>query len=316
MAVPKTTQLPVGMCTRDPAGNKSSHLARSSPRLPTARRFTATPNSAAALTCPAFGANAARAGADYFVAAADRTGDPHEDAAKRHHYAFRAAVAVSGPPRSGGMVRRILRDHVEQFFFAGALQIGYRPVQSFFIDLGNLLQRQLLLSAIRRCRLLVAFDELAREPAENVIGNAGRMTNIRIFCEPARFESLIGEFFHQALQWHAVLQRNRSERTNRIHQPADRASLFRHGDEKLAWLTVLIQTDCDVAFVPGNFEPVRQGRSSIWHTMPDWLIELAAQRFQCLFQFANPVLKFLMPGGNIESAHVFCLARVQRGRSL
>ena len=43
-------------------------------------------SSATALTCPAFGADAAGAGANDFVATAHGTGDAHEDAAKRYRY--------------------------------------------------------------------------------------------------------------------------------------------------------------------------------------------------------------------------------------
>ena len=93
-------------------------------------------------------------------------------------------------------------------FVAGARQIGYRPVQSFLFDFDNLFERQVRLPAIGRSGLLVALDELARQPAENVIGDAGRVADVGIFCEPARLESLIREFLHQALERHAVLQRD------------------------------------------------------------------------------------------------------------
>src|SRR5713101_3185930 len=102
------------------------------------------------------------------------------------------------------IVDRIVLDHVDQFFFAGARQIGYRPVQGLLLDLGDFLERQVRLSSIRRCRLLVAFDELARQPAKDVVSNAGRMANIWIFCESTRLKSLIRELFHQTLQRHAV----------------------------------------------------------------------------------------------------------------
>ena len=46
-------------------------------------------SSATPLTCPAFGADAAGAGANDFIAAADGTGDAHEDAAERYGYAVR-----------------------------------------------------------------------------------------------------------------------------------------------------------------------------------------------------------------------------------
>ncbi len=46
-------------------------------------------SSATALACPAFGADAAGASANDFIAAADGTGDAHEDAAKRYCYSVR-----------------------------------------------------------------------------------------------------------------------------------------------------------------------------------------------------------------------------------
>ena len=44
---------------------------------------------AAALTCAALGADAAGAGANDFIAAANGTGDAHEDAAERYCYSIR-----------------------------------------------------------------------------------------------------------------------------------------------------------------------------------------------------------------------------------
>ena len=46
-------------------------------------------SSATALARAAFGANAAGAGANDFVAAAHGTGDAHEDAAERYRYSVR-----------------------------------------------------------------------------------------------------------------------------------------------------------------------------------------------------------------------------------
>src|SRR6266536_394390 len=139
-------------------------------------------------------------------------------------------ITIPAPPRSGGIVG----DHVNPFFLAGARQISHRPVQRFLLDLNNFLERQVRLRSVRRGRLPVAFDELASQPAENVISNAVGMTNVWVFCEAARLKSLIGEFFYQTLQRHAVLERNRRECTDGIHYPADRAALLRHRDEKLA----------------------------------------------------------------------------------
>ena len=52
------------------------------------RLMTRSSFSAAALARAAFGAHAAGAGANNFVAAADGAGDAHEDAAERYRYAI------------------------------------------------------------------------------------------------------------------------------------------------------------------------------------------------------------------------------------
>ena len=168
----------------------------------------------------AFGANAAGASADDFVAAATGTGDVHEDAAERYCYAVRHVCRRFRSLRGRPAVCAIgwmTRDHVDQFLFTGARQIRDWPVQSFLFDLSNFFERQVRLSPIGRSRLLVAFDELARQPTKYVIGNAGRVANIGIFCEPARLKSLIGEFFDETLQRDAVLQRDRGERADGVH---------------------------------------------------------------------------------------------------
>ena len=142
-------------------------------------------------------------------------------------------------------------------------------------------------------RFLVTFDELAREPAEHVIGDARRMANVRIFCEPARFEPLIREFFHQTLERHAVLKRNRSERADGVHQTADSAAFLRHRDEKLARLAILVQADGDIAFVSGDLELVCQRRARVRHAMAHGLIELSSQHGQFFFKLENALLKRL-----------------------
>ena len=83
---------------------------------------------ATALTRAAIGANAAGARADHLVAAADRTGDPHKDAAERYHDPVGMTIAIPALSRSGGIAGRMVCDHVDHFFLAGARQISYRPV--------------------------------------------------------------------------------------------------------------------------------------------------------------------------------------------
>src|SRR6266704_4035042 len=99
-------------------------------------------------------------------------------------------------------------DYIDQLLFACPRQIGDGSIERLFLQLRNFLQRQFRLSTCWRGGFLVAFDELAGEPTKNVISDAGRMTNIGIFCEPARFKSLVSEFLHQALERHAILQSN------------------------------------------------------------------------------------------------------------
>ena len=143
------------------------------------------------------------------------------------------------------------------------------------------------------------------------------MADIRIFCEPARLESLIREFLHQTLERHAVLQGNRGERAHGIHQPADGAAFLRHGDEKFTRLTIFVQTDCDVPLVTGDFEPMGQRRARVRHAMPNRLVELAAQRCQFLFELENALLQCVYLGADVGyRAHVFCLASVQRRGAL
>ena len=169
--------------------------------------------SATALTGAAFSADAAGAGTDDFVAAAHTTGDSHEDAAKSDHDAFGMAVTIPAVFRGTGIVR----DHVDHLFLAGARQICHRPVHNFFFDLDNFLQRQVRLCAVRRRCFLVTFDEFTSEPPENVIGNAGGVTDVGIFSEPARFESLVRKFFDETLERHAVLERDRCKRPDSVH---------------------------------------------------------------------------------------------------
>src|SRR5262249_48202597 len=101
------------------------------------------------------------------------------------------------------------------------------------------------------------------------------VSNIWIFCEPTRLKSLIGEFFHETLKRHAVLQRNRGERADRVHQTANSAAFLGHGDEKFARLPVFVQTNGDITFVTGDLELVSQRYSRVGHAVAHRLVELA-----------------------------------------
>src|SRR5207245_4625248 len=76
----------------------------------------------AALACAALGADAARASANYFVAAAMRTDDIHEHVPECFLDTIGVTAAVAQHLRLA-VVRRMARDHVDQFFFAGPRQL-------------------------------------------------------------------------------------------------------------------------------------------------------------------------------------------------
>src|SRR6266699_3691368 len=147
---------------------------------------------AASLARSAFRADAAGPGANHFVATADRADDIHEHAAERFLHAFRVAAPVAPElSRARGIIRQIARDHVDQFFLAGARQIRHRTIKRFLFHLRYFFQRQLRLSPAGRGRFLVTFDELATEPAKHVIGYAGGGADVRILGKSARFKTLI-----------------------------------------------------------------------------------------------------------------------------
>src|SRR5437870_3024981 len=101
---------------------------------------TSSAASATTLAGAALGADAAGAGADDFVAAAVRADDVHEHVAERFLDAIGVAAAVSDHLRFA-VVRRMARDHVEDFFFAGARQVRDRAIDRFLFDLGDFLER-------------------------------------------------------------------------------------------------------------------------------------------------------------------------------
>ena len=158
------------------------------------------------------------------------------------------------------------------------------------------------------------------------------MADIGVLCKTAGLKSLVGKLLHQAFQGHAVLESNGSERADCVHQSADGAAFFGHGDEKLARLTIGVESNSDVAFVTGNLELVSERHAGVSHAVAHWLIHQAAQRRHFLFQFENTFLKRVIPNGIGNSAvihlrqgygrvaggystHVLCFSGIQRGRT-
>src|SRR5688572_4451274 len=78
-------------------------------------------------------------------------------------------------------------DHIRPL----AREIRDRAIERLLIELAEFLHGKLSLRFVRAGRFLETFDELASEPAEHVVGDRGRMPDIRIFCKPARLKALI-----------------------------------------------------------------------------------------------------------------------------
>src|SRR6185312_8512711 len=100
-------------------------------------------------------------------------------------------MAVSVLSAGFGIAGRVICNHIDHFFLGGARQIRKKPVHSLFLDLSNFLQRQIGLASVGRSRFLVAFDELAAQPAKYVVSDAGSVPDIRVLCETAGLKSLV-----------------------------------------------------------------------------------------------------------------------------
>ena len=203
------------------------------------------------------------------------------------------------------------------FFLGRAREFGDRAIDRLFIHVRDFLHRQLRLAAMRRGRFLVAFDELAAEPAENVIRNAGRAADVGILGETARLETLVGEFLHQAFERHAVLQSNRGERADRIHQAADGAAFLRHRDEEFARHAVFEKADRDVAFVARDLERcVSDMRVSgmRWRRLVD--CRAATESSSSSSRMRASELGSFETSSSSRAAHVFGFSCIQRSGAL
>src|SRR6202000_2759245 len=91
-------------------------------------------------------------------------------------------VGAGGAGGGGGPFRvPVVGDDVDDLLFRREGEICHRAVDRLPVDLGRLFHRQLLLLFVRAGRFFVALDELAAEPAEDVIRNRGGLADIRVF---------------------------------------------------------------------------------------------------------------------------------------
>ena len=105
----------------------------------------------------------------------------------------------------------------------------------------------------------VAGDEFHRQPAEDVIDQALGHGDFGIAGHAAGLEADVLELADQRFDRHAILQADRDERGDGVHQAADGAAFLGDADEDFAGLAVVVKADGDVAFVAGDVELVRHG---------------------------------------------------------
>ena len=119
------------------------------------------------------------------------------------------------------------------------------------------------LGTARCIQLAVALDELHPEPAEDVVDQALRERDVRVGRHAHRLEALVGELVDDALDRHAVLERQADGGAERIHQATDGGAFLRHGDEELARLAVVVEADDEVALMASDVELVRHGLAGV-----------------------------------------------------
>ena len=91
---------------------------------------------AAALAGAALDANATRAGPDHFVTPAMRADDIHEHVPKRFLDTICVATPIAGD-LGFTVIWCVTRDHIENFFFAGAREIRHRTIERLLLHFGK-----------------------------------------------------------------------------------------------------------------------------------------------------------------------------------
>ena len=138
-----------------------------------------------------------------------------------------------------------------------------------------------------RVGLAEAGDELQRHPAEDVVGDGGRIADVGVLGEAGRLEAHVGEFSDQGLQGHAVLQRQAGQGADAVHQPADGGAFLGHGDEQLARLVVLEQADGEVTLVARDVELVSDGGAGVGEAAAQGLAGLGGEPGDFGFEFLD-----------------------------
>ena len=123
------------------------------------------------------------------------------------------------------------------------------------------------------------MDEFHRQPAEDVVYQGFGDGDFAVAGHAARFESHMLELADEGFNGNSVLQRNRHEGGDSVHQTANSGAFFGHRDEHFAGLAIFVEADRDVTLVTGHVEFMRDGpagigQSSSQRTLDDALDDL------------------------------------------
>jgi site-specific DNA recombinase len=102
--------------------------------------------------------------------------------------------------------------------------------------------------------LVLGREELLAHPAEDVVDDRLRDSDVGVVRHPARLEAHVGELRDVDLERHAVLEAERDRDHERVHQARQRRALLGDVHEDVAGGAVLVEADVDVALVVADAE--------------------------------------------------------------
>ena len=125
----------------------------------------------------------------------------------------------------------------------------------FFFDRGGtgvlVLKRVVHLSE-RAHLFFVAWDELHAEFAGDVVDHGFRKRDMRVLGHALRLETNVAEFLNERFEWHSVLQTERHEGADGVHQAVNSGAGLSHLDEDFAGLAVVEFTHGNITFSPAE----------------------------------------------------------------